>query len=412
MDDLRAALDRILAQLTRLGAPVAKQLRPGLPDHEIAEMLRDLPFTPPQELRALSAWRNGTTGQNYFFPSHNFLSLEEAIADYHGRREVANEFASDDLSADDLWDPRWFPIFRASYGTEYAMLCPERETDTAPMLYVDVEGGAHDVQYTSLTHMLRVLADSYEAGAITRHPDGYLVEDEATVGAIRRAYSPTRADVALEALRQRATGSALTQAINDVIELHDTRAVEPLLALLREGDTATKHAVILPLGILGDEQVVPPLLALVAAGRQMRGLGGNSPLAYAWHLMNERARMDSFTRVQAMDALERIVERTRQPLPLEPFLAAMDDPEPMAPMRAARRLGASGDARALPALLAALGHHDMRARRAAIEALGQLGDARALAPLRKIVQSPDSDWQPNLRAVAAAAIARIEAHTA
>jgi hypothetical protein len=172
------------------------------------------------------------------------------------------------------------------------MLCPEHETDTAPILFVCVEDGSHTVQYTSLTHMMRVFADCYETGAFTLHPDGYVIADEAKVGAIRRAYTPARAEVALEALRQRVTGPVFLQAINDVIELHDPRAVEPLLALLHGEDGTINSAVILPLGILSDERAIPPLLAIVGAGRAMRDEDRGNLFAYALPMMDARARMD------------------------------------------------------------------------------------------------------------------------
>lgn len=402
---LHSALDRILAGLTRLGAPVANQLRPGLPAEEIAARLRELPFVPPRELLALYQWRDGTAGLDFFFPSHDFLSLEDAIEDYYARRDVALEYASPELPVDELWHPRWFPIFRASWGTEYTMLCPERETtDTAPILDVDVEGDSHDMAYTSLTHMVRVLADCYETGAFTMHSDGYLEEDEAKVGDIRRGYAPDRAEAALEALRQRVTGEALNQGVHDVIELHDVRAVEPLLALLRDGDDAVRRAVILPLGLLGDERAITPLLELVANGRTISDFDRVSPFAYARHILDPRARRESYARMSAIDALESIVARTGRSLPLEPFLAAMRDPEPMVRMRAAVRLGASGGPRALAPLVAALTDHDSSARLAAIQALGRLGDLRALEPLRRLARS---SGEP-VRQAAAQAIARIE----
>lgn len=415
LDTLRAALDRILAQLTRLGAPVADQLQPGLTDDAIVEAFRDLPFVPPRELRALYAWRNGTANEvDDFFPEYAFLSLSNAILEYRAWREIADDVASSGgLTPADIWDPHWFPIFRLQGAFQYVMLCPEHETDTAPILFVCVEDGSHNVQYTSLTHMMQVFADCYETGAFTLHPDGYLEDDKAKVGAIRRAYTPTRAEVALEALRQRATGPAFIQAINDVIDLHDPRAVEPLLALLHGDGGAINGAAILPLGILSDECAIPPLLAIVGAGRAMRDEARGNLFAYALHMMDEHARMDSLTRMQAIDAVERIAERTGQPLPLDPFIAAMDDPEPMVRQRAARRLGTSGDARALPALVAALGDYDQKSCYVAIEALAQLGDPRALEPLRQFAGDPDPNeaWHANPRQAARAAIARIQAAT-
>jgi HEAT repeat protein len=116
--------------------------------------------------------------------------------------------------------------------------------------------------------------------------------------------------------------------------------------------------------------------------------------------------------MQAIDAVERIAERTGQPLPLDPFIAAMADPEPMVRQRATRWLGASGDPRVLPVLVAALGDYDQRAPFAAIAALGELGDPRALEPLRQLARVPDGDRHANLRAAAWAAIARIEARQA
>jgi hypothetical protein len=130
--------------------------------------------------------------------------------------------------------------------------------------------------------------------------------------------------------------------------LGDERAVEPLIAALKDGDSRVRSNAAIALGEIGDTRAVEPLIAALKDG-------------------------DSSVRSNAAIALGVIGDPR-----VEPLIAALKDEDSWVRGYAAIALGEIGDARAVEPLIAALKDEDSSVRRYAAEALGVIGDERAL----------------------------------
>jgi len=403
MDELPALLDRLLTHVTLLGLPVAALLRPGLSAAQIAEQVKELPFRLPREVYTLYQWHDGVPPNRYataLFPSGIsgwvFTSLEDAIAEYREWIDIAHDTGGDDWM--EIWRPQWFPLFHSDVPTYLCVLGQDADADTAPILDVDVENSSHDEEYTSLTHLMQVVVECYDVGAFYVTAEGYFEQDNVKVGAVRRRHAAQRADAALDTLRRGESGPALRQALNDVITFHDTRAFQPLLDLLRQADYADA-SLVLPLGQVGDERVVEPLLRVVRQGSAMdrARTGRSAQWAQALHHMDREASRRSHARGTAISALAGLAQRLQLRLPVEPFLAALDDPLPYIRVAAARMLGQLGGTQALEGLRTAIHDPDQMTRCVVAEALGHLGDARAVAPLMDMLADEDPGVQRYVR---------------
>jgi HEAT repeat protein len=150
---------------------------------------------------------------------------------------------------------------------------------------------------------------------------------------------------------QKDSGASPRAASRALGEIRDPRAVEPLIAALRE-DKVRRDAVE-ALGQIGDARAVKPLVAALSD-------------------------LDWSVREVAGEALAHIGP------PAAGFLIAiLNDQSQSTGVRwaAAKALGKIGDPRAVEPLIAALSEGKVWWCRDAVEALGQIGDARAVEPL-------------------------------
>jgi hypothetical protein len=408
MDELRALLDRLYEQVARLELPVAGLLRPGLNEAEIAERVKALPFKLPREVYALYQWRDGMPTNRFdsaLFPGPLagwvFNALDDALVRYREQIDIAQDVAGADGDWRAIWDPLWFPVFDNNVPQSLCVLGQEHESATAPILLVDVESGGDDEQYTSLTHLMRVVVECYERGGFRLSADGMLEVDEALAGMVHRQHAHEQAEAALATLRGDMEGPALSKALNEVIRFHDERAIEPLLARLQKSKYSDP-SVVVALAALGDQRAVEPLLRVVGDGAPMDStLSRFAPqLALALQYMNRAASRRSGARKAAIDGLDVLARRLHLTLPVEPFVAALHDPFPYVRGRAALMLGSMGDARALEGLVAATRDPDVAVRCRVAEALGTMGDTRAVAALTALLDDPS----PPVRSSAAAAL--------
>jgi HEAT repeat protein len=165
-------------------------------------------------------------------------------------------------------------------------------------------------------------------------------------------------------------------------KLGDARAVEPLIAALKDDDLWMRHVACEALGKLGDARAVEPLIA---------GLKHEDFEHCAW----------------PFDALQKLSDSRA----VEPLAAALEDPDWNVREDAAKaltELGVPNDAEtrawfavsvrdwraavalgsdALEPLAAALKHPDGNVREGATWALGDIGDARAVKPLMAALEN-------------------------
>ncbi len=180
-------------------------------------------------------------------------------------------------------------------------------------------------------------------------------------------------------------------------ELGDARAVDPLIAALK--DAEVRKAAAEALGKIGDVRALKPLLAtlrdsdldvreaVVEALDQI----GYKPGKYenaAWYWIAKK----EWDQCVALGAPA-----------LKPLLAVLKDSDLDVRKAAAYALGKIGDARAVESLVVAL--KDVELREAASEALGKIGDARAVEQLIAALKDKN-EW---VRKAAAKALGQIGA---
>lgn len=149
--------------------------------------------------------------------------------------------------------------------------------------------------------------------------------------------------------------------IEVLVTTGDSRAVEPLIASL--SDETVRESVVRALGILGDVRAIEPL---------------------ADALMDE----DSGVRKVAAEALGRL----GADLAVGPLVNAARDKNSSVRQAAVRSLGQLRDKQFLELFTAALGDQDSGVRRIAAEALGGLRDDRAVVPLIEALVDEDVFW--------------------
>jgi len=195
-----------------------------------------------------------------------------------------------------------------------------------------------------------------------------------------------------------------TAAAGALGQIGDPRAVEPLIAALKDEGESVRSSAARALGKIGDPRAVESLIAALkdkkwhvrkpAAGaldrlawKPDRGAAG----AAYWAAKGEwgkcveigapavepliAALKDEDVRMRAVEALGKIGD----PRAVEPLIAALKDQDERMRKWAAEALGQIGDPRAVEPLIAALKDQDVRMR--AVEALGKIGDPRAVEPL-------------------------------
>jgi HEAT repeat protein len=187
-----------------------------------------------------------------------------------------------------------------------------------------------------------------------------------------------------------------------VAYLGDTRAVEPLLACLRQEQNISKRMRIMDaLGQLGDGRAVEPLLACLSQAQRAHEISSAvSAVRALGQVGNGRAmepllacledEWDGPSRPVGVEAAQAL-GRLRDARAVEPLCTHLQDRSQEVRRAAARALEQVGDRRAVEPLLASLRDPDPRIREEAVWALGQMGDARAIAPLRALLGSLDAE---------------------
>jgi len=183
-------------------------------------------------------------------------------------------------------------------------------------------------------------------------------------------------------------------------EIGDARAVEPLIAALKDRDWFVEYA----LAKIGKPAVEPLIVALKDEDKDVRliAIGALEKIGDARAVEPLAAALedkDDHVRWKAMWVLGKMGDARA----VEPLIAALEDKDYHVRWTAAEFLGNIGDARAVEPLIAALEDENNVVRLRAISALEKTGDARAVVPLIAALEDENKD----VRQTAAEALAKI-----
>lgn len=171
-DRLVGALEEIEAWHTEHATGVADALARGTAARSIETAFAGEACTPHEELMTLWRWRNGEDAPAPFVWYHDFLSAEEARAEYG--RLLLNPLVR--------WDPHYVPVFRFE-GEWYASHCGPRTTRAGPVVHFFVEDEPR-IAYVNLTTFIATMAQALRSGAVS-WKDGAMAED---IGELRRLH--------------------------------------------------------------------------------------------------------------------------------------------------------------------------------------------------------------------------------
>ena len=207
-------------------------------------------------------------------------------------------------------------------------------------------------------------------------------------------------------------------------EIGDARAVEPLIAALRDSDLKVRRVAAHSLGKIGDARAVEPLIAALRDSGEYLYMIRNYvpglpryPLRFSSNALWALGKIDpawaesevALKQLSGLIAALRDSDSSAMRYILDEYYPAWADsdtarqqvPELIVTLRdsnsadvrknAAWVLEDIGDARAVEQLIAALRDSNSDVRRLAVNALGKIGDVRAVEPLIAVLG--DADWQ-------------------
>lgn len=133
-------LERLKALWVEQQAPIVEHLRPGLREEEINQQLRPLGLRVPYEAALWWSWYDGVpSGQPDFTGGAHlrFLTLGDAIGQYHESLRIAQAVGRTEDEADRLWNPSWLPVTTTGYGGVIACDCSVVVGEATPVRMVD-----------------------------------------------------------------------------------------------------------------------------------------------------------------------------------------------------------------------------------------------------------------------------------
>lgn len=139
---LAALLDELNAQWVRLGAPIARALRPGLSEQQLDAVAERLGVSLPRELRELWAWHDGADPDSYrdIGPGgYEFLSTEEVVEAHGMNRAIHAESPAPDVLPEMFWHESWIPFMTQDAQRLYVDAARETTTGSSPVRLVTWE---------------------------------------------------------------------------------------------------------------------------------------------------------------------------------------------------------------------------------------------------------------------------------
>jgi cell wall assembly regulator SMI1 len=122
----RPQLQRLEVLWGEQKAPIADHLRPGLSIEEMHTIVAPLGINLPTEAETWWGWHDGVSRSGVDViggPHLRFISLVDAVAQYHASRAQAERAALEPGEADRIWHPSWFPISDTGAGGVVACDC-------------------------------------------------------------------------------------------------------------------------------------------------------------------------------------------------------------------------------------------------------------------------------------------------
>jgi len=212
---------------------------------------------------------------------------------------------------------------------------------------------------------------------------------QAAAGALGQMRDPRAVQPLIAALKD--SDRHVPETAAEALVKIGTPAVEPLIVALKDSDSNVRRLAAGALGQIGDARAVEPLIAArtdsnwelrQAAARALEQIGDARAVE---PLVAALKASKGFVRHAAAGALAKIGDARS----FEPLVAALKDSNEFVRKEAAEGLAKIGDARAVEPLIATLKDSYRWVRKAAAGALGQIADARAVEPL--IAALKDSD---------------------
>lgn len=186
MSKITTSLGLIFSWFQARSLPLSELLQSGLQAILIDTLIKDLPFSFPEELAELYSWCNGTTlsqeynlNAHYFLPGYYLLSLQDALHYYLT------------YSTSDSWDHSWFPIMASGSGDFYVINCGGKgQKNNSVLNFIRGEYNTPLV-YLNIHAMLLTIAECYEVGAYFIDELGFLKVDYELEAAISLKHNPS-----------------------------------------------------------------------------------------------------------------------------------------------------------------------------------------------------------------------------
>jgi hypothetical protein len=154
MSELTEALESILDWLEKNNPYEFSHLRAGLSRDEIDELVKDLPFTVPEEVYELYQWHDGLADR-FLCNQFDFMCLREAVSKYHDGVGENSSYSREDTHSFE----QSFPIFKLWYqGNVVYTIIANGENKGKVMLY-DTECREYPLQYPNLLSLVKRGAD-------------------------------------------------------------------------------------------------------------------------------------------------------------------------------------------------------------------------------------------------------------
>jgi len=205
---------------------------------------------------------------------------------------------------------------------------------------------------------------------------GHRWERQEIVQALGKLRDPRAADALVGVIGHEApeTGSEVASAaVEALLKIGDPRTVEPLTALLHQGQFAAAKVIM---------SLRPPTDALTQAWCAVAGHDWKRAVDLGQVAIRPLIKgLETFGASFLREAAAKALGEFRQAESVEALIAALRDKDVGVRGAAASALGKTGDARAVEPLVACLHDVDEYVRTPAARALGEIGDPRALNAL-------------------------------
>lgn len=319
-------LDRIYKNIG-----INEQSKEGVNNSEFQKLEKELPFKIPQDVQELYKWHNGV---EQFIPAFEFLSLQDAVADYKRMIKFENEMKNDER----FWKDNYLPILQF----DDSFLVAECNSRSDTKIYsVWLEGSYTAKEYESIDQMLQIIVDAYISGAYYMNYN-YLDENVILLQRVKRKYLSdeqiNQIDLRWQELSQKASHPPQTKLER-----------QSLIRML--GESSEERAISYLLNFLNDEN--PEVIASAAFA-----LG----------------------QLKARESLPELVRLLKHPSEIVRNLSAVGIEE----------IATSHDEILLEPLLNLLKDKELLVRMSAVQALGQIKSKKALLPLTQLLQDEKS----------------------